>query len=95
MIDTNVLSGAQLSTPPNQQQILIEVSAIAFAMQVINSGLGRLNQVLGPSGPPIDPQARTLILAQLGSIQTSASSIRDAAGTTTSILSGGINTGGG
>ncbi|HEY8073101.1 MAG TPA: hypothetical protein VIF62_03310 [Labilithrix sp.] len=88
MIDTNVLSGAQLSSPPNQQQILIEVSAIAFAMQVINAGVGRLNQVLAPNPPPIEPQTKTFILNQLAAIQSAATAINAAAAKTTTLVGG-------
>ncbi|HEY8074189.1 MAG TPA: hypothetical protein VIF62_08770 [Labilithrix sp.] len=88
MIDTNVLSGAHLSTPPNQHQVLIEVSAIAFALQVMNSGFERLHEVLGPEPPPIEPQTKALILSQLAAIQSVASGIRDNARKTTTILGG-------
>ncbi len=88
MIDTNVLAGAQLSSPPNPQAVLLEVSAMAFALQVIQGGLTRLNQVLAPTPPPIEPQLKQLVLAQLSNIQTTATNIRQAAATASTILGG-------
>jgi len=89
MIDTNILAGAQLSSPPNPQAVLLEVSAMSFALQVIQGGLTRLNQVLAPTPPPIEPQTKALILAQLSNLQTAATNIRQLAATTSTTLGGG------
>jgi hypothetical protein len=91
MIDTNVLSGSQLSTTPTAQQILIEISAISFTLQVIQGGLTKLNQVLAPTPPPIDPQTKALILAQLQNIRTTSTTVNQLAAQTTTTLGGLID----
>jgi hypothetical protein len=86
MIDTNVLAGGQLQSPPSTQQILFFTSASAFGMQIITGGFARLNQVLTPNPPPIEPQTQQLIANQLNAIRSAASAINEAATTTLQIV---------
>jgi hypothetical protein len=86
MIDTNVLAGGQLQHPPTNQQVLFFASASAFGMQIISGGFARLNQVLVPTPPPIEPQTQTLIATQLNTIRSAAAAINEAAATTLQLI---------